>query len=337
MIGRSWWGPIRQRIPLGRAELLVMGGIVGLLALTLSRSVTAGLGLPAYALPVVWAALAFVVAAILLPARLLARHGYRWLQGRNASFRYWLLLRALVVRDLRARYARTSLGWAWIIAQPLFQMVVYAVLRSILGLSDTSGMNFVIFLYTAILPWNFIATAVNTSAPAVFANAALLKKMSVPREIFVLAAITTAVVDLGMGLGVLAVLITVFNTPVTWHWLWLPALLALAVLLALALGLIVAAVTPFRGDAAFLVPYVMQLWFFLTPVFYSVDVIAPAIRPVVGLNPVAGLVTGFRNVLGAGLPPDLGLLAWSAVFTLLLLGVAWPFFRHMAQYFADMM
>lgn len=337
MNGRVMWGPLRRRIPLGRTELLILAGLAALLTLPLTRQLTTSLGLPVYSLPVVWAALTGVALAVLVPARLLARRAYAWLRRRNASFHYWLLLRALVARDLRARYARTSLGWVWIVAQPLFQMVVYAALRAILGLSDTGGMNFVIFLYTAILPWNFIATAVNTSAPAVFANAALLKKMPVPREIFVLAAITTALVDLAMGLGVLAVLITLFNVPVTWHWLWLPALLALAAALALALGLIVAAITPFRGDAALLVPYLMQLWFFLTPVFYAVEAIAPPLRVAVGLNPMAGLISGFRNVLGAGLPPDLGLLAWTALFAVGLLAVAWPFFRRMAQYFADMM
>lgn len=328
---------VRRRLPLSRSQLIILLSLAALLALPFSRQATARLGLPIFWIPVVWVAGSAAALAVLLPVRLGVRYGLAVLQRRNAVFRYWLLLRALVARDLRARYARASLGWVWIIVQPLFQMVVYAILRLILGLTDTGGMNFVIFLYTAILPWNFIAAAVNASAPAVFANAALLKKMPVPREVFVLAAVLTALVDFLMGLAVLTVLLTVFAAPLDWSLLWLPVLMVIAVALALALGLLVAAVVPFRGDVNLLIPYLMQFWFFMTPVFYALDTLPPAVRPFIGLNPATGLIAGFRNVLGAGLPPDPAALLVSALFAAVLLALSWPFFRHMAQYFADMM
>lgn len=328
---------VRRRIPLDRSQLSLLLVLAALLALPISRQTTAEWRLSLIWMPVVWAGLALLLLAALLPLRLLVRRGVAFLQARRPVFRYWLLLRALVVRDLRARYARASLGWVWIVVQPVFQMMVYTALRYILGLTDTAGMNFVVFLYAAILPWNFIVSAVNTSAPAVFANAALLKKMAVPREIFVLSAVLTALADFAVGLAVLTVLVTIFSVPVTWSLLWLPILLAVAVGMGLAVGLIVAAIAPFRGDISLLIPYLMQLWFFLTPIFYSIQALSPAVQFWINLNPVTGLIIGFRNVLGAGAAPDLGPLAWSALFTALLLALGWPFFRHMSQYFADMM
>ncbi len=329
--------PFLNRLPFGRKQLLVIIGLAGLLALPLTRQLASDYSLGYIKGSFLWVSLALGLFAVFLPLRLLVRQVSVKLQEKNRIFRYWLLLRALVYRDLKARYARSSLGWVWILVQPLFQMVVFAALRSIIGLTDSSGMNFVMFLFTAILPWNFIATSINTSAPAIFANAALLKKMAVPREVFVLAAITTALVDFLMGIVILILMMTYFAVPITLNMLWFPVLLLLAVGFGLAIGLIVAAIAPFRGDIGLAIPYFMQLWFFMTPIFYSTDQMAPAIKTIISVNPAVGLITGFRNVLGAGLPPDLGPLAWSAIFIIVLLALAWPFFRHMAQYFADMM
>lgn len=326
-----------NRLPFGRKQLLLLVGLAGLLAAPLARQLAADYGWGYFKGPLLWLSLATILFALLLPLRLLIRYVSVRLQEKSRVFRYWLLLRALVYRDLKARYARSTLGWPWILIQPLFQMVVFAALRTIIGLTDSSGMNFVMFLFTAILPWNFIATSVNTSAPAVFANAALLKKMAVPREVFVLAAITTALVDFLMGMVILILMMTYFAVPITLNLLWFPILLLISVGFGLGVGLIVAAVAPFRGDVNLAIPYFMQLWFFMTPIFYSTDRLAPAIKAIISINPAVGLITGFRNVLGAGLPPDLGPLAWSAGFTIVLLALAWPFFRHMAQYFADMM
>lgn len=262
--------------------------------------------------------------------------GWQGMSWRDQVSRFLTLLRALTYRDLKARYARSTLGVVWIFLQPLFQVAVFSVLRVILGLSG-GGMNFVLFLYSAILPWNFVSNTINACAPAVFANASLIKKMSVPREVFLLSTALANLADFLMGTLVLGGMMLVFRVPLTWNLLWFPVLILVAIVLALSLGFLLAAIAPFRGDVLMATPYFIQLWFFLTPIFYSAEAITGGGWTLYNVNPAVGVVVGFRNVLGAGQPPDLGALAWSAVVAVLLLAVTWPFFRHMSQHFADMM
>lgn len=250
--------------------------------------------------------------------------------------RFWTLLKALTYRDLRARYARAALGWIWIFLQPLIQIMVFSILRMALGLSS-GGMSYVVFVGSAIVPWNFISNSIINSGPAIFNNASLIKKMAVPREVFLFSNVLTFLADFLMGCVILLGMMLYFHTPITIHLLWFPVLVLVAALLALSLAFLLAAIVPFRGDVQLATPYIIQVWFFLTPVFYSPDGITGAWRTLYNMNPAVGVVLGFRNVIGSGLPPDLMPLAWSALFAVILLCVTWPFFRHMSRYFADMM
>ena len=328
---------IRAATAFGRLQLGALAAAAGLIMAPVARGL-AGAERLSWPMGVgVWMALAAGAFLVLVALRMGLRRVSEALQARSEPFRYWLLVRALVVRDLRARYARSALGWPWILIQPLLQMLVFVALRAIIGLSDAGGMNLALFLLAAILPWNMIVTTVTSSAPAILGNAALLKKLPVPRETFVLAAAVTALADFLAGFAILLVLMTVVGANVSWSLLWLPVLVAIALVMATAVALLVAAVAPFRSDLRLAVPFLMQVWFFLTPVFYSLEAVAPRLRTLLSLNPSVGLIGGFRNVLGTGTPPELGALAWSLGFSLLLLAVSWPFFRHMSRYFADMM
>jgi lipopolysaccharide transport system permease protein len=262
--------------------------------------------------------------------------GWQGMSWRHQVSRFWTLLRALVYRDLKARYARSALGWVWIFLQPLFQVAIFSLLRAALGFSS-GGMNYIIFVYSAILPWNFISGTINACAPAMFANASLIKKMSVPREVFLLSTALVQLTDFLMGALILAGMMFYFRVPLTWNLLWFPVLILVAIALALSLGFLLAAIAPFRGDVIMATPVIIQLWFFMTPVFYSPEMIPGVLRTLYNLNPAVGVVIGFRNVLGAGQPPDLGALAWSVAMAVILLAVTWPLFRHLSQYFADMM
>jgi len=247
------------------------------------------------------------------------------------------VIQALVYRDLQARYARAGLGWSWIFLQPILQMVVFTVLRGILGIADSGGMSLVIFLYCGLLPWNFLTSSINGASPSIFGNAGLIKKTAIAREVFPVSAVLAALVDLCVGLMVLAALMAWFAVPVTWNLLWLPVLIGVAILLSLSIGLLAAAVAPFRGDVHLAIPHLTQMWMFLTPLFYSSDRVPSGLRSVLTFNPAVGLVEGFRNVVGAGTPPELLPLAWTVVFSLLTLVVSWPVFRRMSRYFADVL
>jgi ABC-type polysaccharide/polyol phosphate export permease len=250
--------------------------------------------------------------------------------------RFWTLLKALTYRDLRARYARAALGWIWIFLQPLIQIMVFSILRMALGISS-GGMSYVVFVGSAIVPWNFISASIINSGAAIFNNASLIKKMSVPREVFLFSNVLTYLADFLMGCLILLGMMLYFHTPITIHLLWFPALVLVAALLALSLAFLLAAIVPFRGDVLLATPYIIQIWFFLTPVFYAPDGITGTWRTLYNMNPAVGIVLGFRNVIGSGLSPDLISLAWSTLFAVILLCITWPFFRHMSRYFADMM
>jgi lipopolysaccharide transport system permease protein len=247
---------------------------------------------------------------------------------------HWSVIQALVYRDLKARYARAGLGWSWIVIQPVVQMAVFAVLRTALGIAEPGGMSLVIFLYSALLPWNFLTSSISNASPSIFGNASLIRKMAVAREVFPLSAVAAALVDFCVGLAVLAVLMACFAVPVTWNLLWLPALIGMAILLSVSIGLLVAAVAPFRGDVHLAIPHLVQMWMFLTPLFYSTDRVPSGLRTFLALNPATGLVEGFRNVIG-GTPPELLPLGWTVLFSLVLLALGWPVFRHMSRFFAD--
>lgn len=328
---------ITERLGITRLRFYLSVGSSGLLAAPVTRQIASDHNLSTAWIPLVWlgvsAAFFLIIMAI---SKAMSRMAAR-LQEKSRVFKYYMLLQALVVRDIRARYARSSLGWLWILLQPLIQMVVFTGLRYILGMTPSKEMHFALFLFTAILPWNFIVNTITTSAPAVFSNADLLKKMPVPREIFVFSAVAAAFVDFLMGMVILIVMMTLFAVPLTLSLLWFPVLLLIALGFSVAMGLLVSAISPFRSDINLAIPYCMQLWFFMTPVFYSLELVPDFAKTIISINPMVGLITGFRAVLGAGLPPELGPLAWSAGFTIILLALSWPFFRHMSQHFADML
>ena len=244
------------------------------------------------------------------------------------------LLWALVYRNLLSRYRKSILGPAWAIIQPLMYMVVFGLLRGVTEVSS-EGIPYPVFTFAALVPWSFFSNAVVTSAPSVLLNSSLIKKIAVPREVFPLSAVATALFDLMMSGLVLAGLMVFYSVSVGWALLWLPLLLALTALLAFAVGIFLASIGTFKRDLVMAAPFLMQFWLFASPIIYPLSEVPEKWRALYMLNPVVGLIEGFRNVLLRAEPPLLEPLAWSAVMTLVILAITWPFFHWIAQYFAD--
>ena len=253
---------------------------------------------------------------------------------RMEASRFFNLLWALVSRDITARYRRSLLGPAWAILQPLILMVLFTMIRRFVAI-PSDGMPYAIFSYSALVPWTFFSNAVNQCGPSVVSNAGIVKKMAVAREVFTAAAVVTALFDLLMSGLVLAVMMVWFQVPVGWSLLWLPVLVLLTALLALAVGMGIASLGTFKRDLVFAAPFVMQLWLYATPVIYPISSVPERWRSLYVLNPMAGIIEGFRSVLVKGLMPDLGLLAWSVMGIGLIWALTWPLFRFMSQYFSD--
>lgn len=257
--------------------------------------------------------------------------------ARAAEWQSFLnLLRALVIRELKGRYRRSLLGPVWAILQPLLYLIVFSFIGRVLRV-PSEGIPYPLFTYSGLALWTFFATAVTRAGPSVYANAGIVKKIAVRREVFPVTAVVISLVDLLFASIVLVGLLFWFRVPVGWSLLWLPPLVVLTAVLALGVGLGVAALGTYKSDAVFALPLVMQMWLLASPVMYPLGSVPEGWRLLYGLNPMVGIVEAFRTALVKGLPPDLGLLAWSIVGVVLVWAVAWPLFRAVSQYFADVL
>jgi lipopolysaccharide transport system permease protein len=255
--------------------------------------------------------------------------------GRRWS-RFLSLWYALVLRDLTGRYRRSALGMWWAFLQPVILMLLFNMLRGFVNI-PSDGLPYLLFSYAALAPWTFFANSVAACGPSITTNAEVIKKIALPREVFPLAAVGAALFDFVMSLFILAGLMIWFKVSVTWAVLWLPLLVALMASVAFGVGILIAGLGTFRKDFIFATPFLTQAWLFITPVIYPLSTVPENWRSLYMLNPMAGVVEGFRNVLLKGSAPPLEPLAWACVMTLVLLAVAWPVFRWLSGYFADVL
>jgi lipopolysaccharide transport system permease protein len=260
----------------------------------------------------------------------------RTAQGSGELQRFMNLLWALVTREFKGRYRRTLLGPAWAIILPLFYMVVFTFMRGVLNISS-DGIPYPIFTFSALVPWMLFANGVTRCAPSIVSNAGIVKKMAVAREVFPAAGVVAALVEFGISATILAGMMLWFRVPIGWSLLWVPALVLLTALLALGLGLGVAALATYKRDLTFALPFILQFWLLATPAMYPLSRVPEGWRFVYSLNPMVGLIEGFRTVLIRGQTPDLGLLMLSTLGIVVVWLVAWPLFRYASQYFADVL
>lgn len=246
------------------------------------------------------------------------------------------LLFALVYRDVMSRYRRSLLGPLWAILQPFILMVLFNMLRRFVSI-PSDGLPYVLFSYAGLVPWTFLTNAISFCGPSITTNAAVLKKIAIPREVFPLAAAVTALFDFVMAGLVLAGMMLWFQVAVSWALLWLPVLALLTATLAFGIGMLIASLGTFKRDIIFATPFLMQFWLYATPVIYPLSSVPERWRILYMLNPMVGVIEGFRNVLLQASPPPLEALSWSIVMTVVILAIAWPVFRWLSQYFADVL
>ena len=256
--------------------------------------------------------------------------------GRKQAGSLLTLLRALVLRDIRARYRRSILGPLWAILQPLILMVLFNMLRQIVEI-PSDGAPYLIFSYSALVPWTFFSNAVIRCGPSVATNAGLVKKMSITREVFPTAAVITAMFDLVMSGVVLAGMMVYYDMAFTTHLLWLPLLVVITAALAWGVGIGVSSLATFRNDFIFATPFLMQVWLYATPVIYPLSSVPDRWLTLYRLNPTVGLIESYRAVIVFGEMPDLALIGQAGISTVIICAITWPFFRRMSQYFADVL
>ena len=254
---------------------------------------------------------------------------------------YRELLYFLVWRDIKVRYKQTVLGAAWAVLQPAMTMVVFTIFFGRLAQVGSDGLPYPIFSFVALLPWTFFAQGLAGSANSVVGSANLITKVYFPRLIIPIAAVAAGVVDFAIASALLLPLMMYFHIQPGRTVLVAPLFLLMAFVASLGAGLWLAALNARYRDVRHVFPFLIQMWLFVTPVIYPASRVLALLRQVglpawlLGLNPMVGVVEGFRwSLLGTPAPPG-GVMAASAAVALLLLVTGAAYFRRMERSFAD--
>jgi lipopolysaccharide transport system permease protein len=248
---------------------------------------------------------------------------------------YRELLYFLVWRDVKVRYKQTVLGAAWAIIQPFCTMVVFSLFFGRLANIPSDGIPYPIFSYAALVPWTFFANGLSKASTSLVLSANLIRKVYFPRLAVPISSVLSGVIDFILAFIVLIGMLLYYNMVPTANVLWLPLFLLLALVTALGVALWLSSLHVQFRDVQYVIPFLIQLWLFLTPIAYPSSLLAEPWRTLYGINPMAGVVEGFRwALLGTASAPG-PMLVVSALVALVLLVSGGLYFRRMEKTFAD--
>jgi lipopolysaccharide transport system permease protein len=247
---------------------------------------------------------------------------------------YRELLYFLTWRDVKVRYKQTVLGAAWAIIQPLFTMLIFTLFFGRLAGMPSEGIPYPLFAYAGLLPWTFFANAITSSGNSLVGSANLITKVYFPRMIIPGAAVAAGLVDFALASVLLAGMMVYYQVGITRNIVMLPLLVLLTVLLALGVGMWMSALNVKYRDIRYALPFVIQLWMFGSPIIYPATIVPQRWQWVLALNPLTGIIEGFRSAL-FGRAFDGTALGLAAILTLAILTYAAYDFRRMEKTFAD--
>jgi len=259
-----------------------------------------------------------------------------WLDLRLSEvWAYRELLYFFVWRDVKVRYKQTVIGVAWVVLQPLLTMGVFTLFFGRLAKLPSDGLAYPVFYFCALVPWNYFATALQSCTSVVVDNQRVITKVFFPRLVLPLSAVVSGLVDFAIGFIVMSVVLAAYGIRPGLAALWLLVFLLLAVLTALGVGLWMSALNALYRDIRYVVPFLIQFWMFASPVAYPSSLVPQRWRWLYGLNPMAGVIDGFRWALtGHGQPPGPLLLASTAAVAVVFVGGLF-FFQRMEGAIAD--
>jgi len=253
----------------------------------------------------------------------------------NELWKYRELIYFLTWRDIKVRYKQAVLGLSWAVLQPLLTTAITTVVFGVLLKVNSDGLPYPVFVLSALLPWHLFQLSLQKSSISLVGNANLITKVYFPRVIIPLSSVLAVLVDFVISLILLFVAMGFYHMAFSWKILWLIPLTLLTVLAALAVGLWLSALNVQYRDVQQMVPFLEQMWMYATPIVYPISIIpAGTLRSLYSLNPMVGVVQGFRWALFGGTPPDITLIISSAM-VLVLLASGLFYFRRMEKTFAD--
>jgi lipopolysaccharide transport system permease protein len=250
-------------------------------------------------------------------------------------WRYGELLHFLVLRELKVRYKQAALGAAWAVFQPLFAALIFTAVFGFFARIPSDGVPYALFALSAVIPWTFFAEALRRSSTGLVDDSELIRKIYFPRLILPLAAVIAPVVDFLISLGVLVLVMAWYRVPPTIHLLFLPVFLAMTVGLSLAFGLWLGPLNVRYRDVKHILPFFVQVWMYASPVVYPLSIVPERWRLLYSLNPMVGIIEGFRwTFLGTTAPNPAAIAMTMALTSVLLVGGV-MFFKRAERTFAD--
>jgi len=250
-------------------------------------------------------------------------------------YRSWELVYFLAWRDVKVRYKQTAIGVAWAVIQPLVTMLIFTLLFSRLSGMPSDGLPYPIFAFAALLPWTCFSQAIGRSGSSLVNNAALVTKVYFPRLAIPLAAVFAPIVDFVVTLAMLLVMMAYYRITPGWALLTLPLFLLMSMVTALAVSLWLSALCVKYRDVAVVIPFLLQIWLYVSPIAYPASVVPQRWRVLYSLNPMAGVIDGFRWALLGTAMPDLRMVTVSVAVVAVLLVGGVIYFRQTELTFAD--
>lgn len=253
----------------------------------------------------------------------------------NELYRYRELVLVWGLREIRVRYKQSLLGAAWAILQPLTMMIVFNLVFSRFAKIPTDGIPYPLFSFTALLPWTLLATAITFGVPSLVNNLNLVVKTYFPREILPMGAVGASFFDFLVASSIFVFLLVYYRIELTWVIVWLPLVLILQLVLILGVTFTGSALLVLYRDMRFIVPLGLQIWLYLSPVIYPVSVVPEKYLWLYMLNPMAGLITAYRQIILYGQPPTWTYLAISGVEAVVVFLLGYLIFKKLEVSFAD--
>ncbi|MFO0697766.1 MAG: ABC transporter permease [Nitrospira sp.] len=241
----------------------------------------------------------------------------------------------LIWRDVTVRYKQTAIGVAWVILQPLITMLIFTAIFGMLAKVPSDGIWYPVFSLTALLPWTYFSQAVTRAGESIVINAKIVSKIYFPRLWLPLAMVVSPLIDFALSMVLLFGLLLYAGIPLSWKVVTLPAFILLAMLTALGLSLFTSAMNAKYRDVGHAIPFVIQIWMYLSPIVYPVSLVPEHWRWLYGLNPMAGVIEGFRWALLGRTAPDPLVMAESVIVLVFVVISGLVYFRKMERQFAD--
>ncbi len=253
----------------------------------------------------------------------------------RSLLKYRELLYFLVLREIKSKYKQTVLGVAWSILQPLSLMIVFTVVFSFFARLPSDGVPYALFSYCALLPWQFFAGVLGRGVGSLVSNQVLVQKVYFPREMIPLAVVLSAVVDFAIGAVLFVALLSYYGVAWSAFSLLVLPLFLVECLFVVGIIFMLAPMNVFYRDIGFIIPLAIQIWMFATPIIYPLSIVPKRFRPYYVLNPLAGIIEGFRRVLLHHSAPDWSALAVAGVISLAVFALGLLYFKRVEFSLAD--